>query len=134
METIHTDSAYHAFSSRISKSKIKSDTPFNQLSEQDVKEDLQNTNNQNDELKTEVIVYTPFSDFITSRELCEISKLWSNFLHKRKSYNQIKSLSWVRLLSVIDIFAYWLEIHMCVCCCRSKNAHTQKCGQTSTRN
>ncbi|KAH0876943.1 hypothetical protein HID58_064337, partial [Brassica napus] len=57
METIHTDSAYHAFSSRISNSKIKSDTPFNQpfnqLSEQDVKEDLQNTNNQNDELKTE---------------------------------------------------------------------------------
>nr|VDC65235.1 unnamed protein product [Brassica rapa] len=53
METIHTDSAYHAFSSRISNSKIKSDTPFNQLSEQDVKEDLRNTNNQNDELKTE---------------------------------------------------------------------------------
>ncbi|CAH8356047.1 unnamed protein product [Eruca vesicaria subsp. sativa] len=53
METIHTDSAYHAFSSKISNSKIKSDMPFDQLSDQDVKEDLQNGNNQNDELKTE---------------------------------------------------------------------------------
>ncbi|KAJ0256634.1 hypothetical protein HA466_0095640 [Hirschfeldia incana] len=52
METIHTDSAYHAFSSRISNSKIISDTPFIQVSsEQDGKEDLQYKNNQNDELK-----------------------------------------------------------------------------------
>ncbi|CAA7037092.1 unnamed protein product [Microthlaspi erraticum] len=46
METIHTDSAHKAFSSNTSK--INSDMPLNQLSEQD----LQNADIPNDELNT----------------------------------------------------------------------------------
>ncbi|XP_024008515.1 GPI-anchor transamidase isoform X3 [Eutrema salsugineum] len=49
METIHTDSAYEAFSSRMSNSKIDTEMPLNQLSEHD----LQNANNPNDDSKTE---------------------------------------------------------------------------------
>ncbi|KAF8110342.1 hypothetical protein N665_0085s0068 [Sinapis alba] len=49
METIHTDSPYKAFSSRISNS----DMPLNDPSKYGLKEDVQNGNNQNDELKTE---------------------------------------------------------------------------------
>jgi phosphatidylinositol glycan class K len=47
METIHTDSAYKAFSSKTSK--INSDMPLNKLSEQD----LQNADIPNDELNNE---------------------------------------------------------------------------------
>jgi phosphatidylinositol glycan class K len=53
METIHTDSAYKAFSSKISERKINSEMPFNQLSEHDLKEELENTNIPNDELIAE---------------------------------------------------------------------------------
>lgn len=57
METIHTDSAYKTFSTRISNSKINSDMSLNRLSEDDLKEDLQNANIPDDDLKTEVTVY-----------------------------------------------------------------------------
>ncbi|XP_023644957.1 putative GPI-anchor transamidase isoform X2 [Capsella rubella] len=50
METIHTNSAYKAFSSKTSNSKINSEMPLNQLSEDD---ELQKANIPNDELKTE---------------------------------------------------------------------------------
>ncbi|CAH2038540.1 unnamed protein product, partial [Thlaspi arvense] len=53
METIHTDSAYEAFSSRISNSKINADMPLDQHPEHDLKENLQNANNPNDDLKNE---------------------------------------------------------------------------------
>ncbi|KAG2320102.1 hypothetical protein Bca52824_013315 [Brassica carinata] len=53
METIHTDSPYKAFSSRIPNSKMNSDTPLNEPSKYGLREDVQNANNQNDDLKTE---------------------------------------------------------------------------------
>ncbi|CAN8294932.1 unnamed protein product [Cochlearia groenlandica] len=53
METIHTDSAYKAFSSRSPDSKINPDMPLDQHSEHGLKEDLHSTNIPKDELETE---------------------------------------------------------------------------------
>lgn len=75
METIHTDSPYKAFSSRISNSKVNSDTPLNEPSQHGFKEDVQNANNQNDELKTEVSAYTSFPGFIISRAVSYIPEI-----------------------------------------------------------
>jgi hypothetical protein len=94
METIHTDSAYKAFSSKISERKINSEMPFNQLSEHDLKEELENTNIPNDELIAEVTVYTLFPGL----SYFGLSTLL-----------RYMNLSRVRVLSMIDdVFAFWL--------------------------
>lgn len=79
METIHTDSAYKAFSSRISNSKINS--------EDDLKEDFQNANIPNDDVKTEVTVYTPSPGFIISNRTKDPNFGWRTYIQDLLGFN-----------------------------------------------
>lgn len=84
METIHTDSAYKAFSSKTSK--INSEMPLNQLSEQDG----QNADIPNDELNTEVTVKL-WIEYIHSGNI-RITSLRSLLLQKQKCpYTQMRA-------------------------------------------
>ncbi|KAL0732515.1 hypothetical protein Bca4012_008724 [Brassica carinata] len=90
--------------------------PLNQLSEQDLKEDVQNANNPNDELKTEVTVYTSFPAMIDIfacwlKQKCPYTQMRADLHDKLKRIENVDTV--VNLSVVVMVLVAMVQSSLC---------------------